>query len=381
VEQFQRVRKAFAALNPLVCFSMKANDNSAVLKTLMKQGAGFDIVSGGALVKTQKLKADPQKIVFASVVKTEDEIIAGLKAGVLFFTVESLPELENINRLAKKLGVRAAIALRINPDVKAVTHERIVTGTLDKKFGLDLTTAKDILLHQTPYTHVDINGIHMHIGSQITDVTPYVTALKRVIKFLDDLTRQDVYVKYLDLGGGFGINYDGSSVAPIETFAKALIPLLEETGLDIIVEPGRFICGNAGIFVTQTLYVKDNGVKKFLIVDSGMNDFPRPSLYDAYHEIIPVKKTSSTKRDTVDVVGPICESGDYFAKKRRMPVVKQGDLLALKGAGAYCAVMASNYNSRGRAPEVMVKGNRFHIVKKRETIQDLMKEESLPKFI
>jgi len=380
IEQFQRLKKAFTAVNPLICFALKANDDLAVIKTMLKQGAGCDIVSGGELHKALKIKADPKKIVFASVGKTDPEINAALKAGILFFNVESRPELERIDRLAKKAKKRAGVALRINPDIKAPTHDRIVTGTLEKKFGLDLATAKTVLRQRDRYPNVEISGIHMHIGSQITVVKPYVDALKRVIRFLDELTREKIYLQYFDMGGGFGIDYGDKQTVTIEQFAKAILPLLKETGLNIILEPGRFLTGNAGIFVIETLYIKDNGVKKFVIVDAGMNDFPRPSLYNAYHAIIPVKKTS-TQKDVFDVVGPICESGDFFAKDRRMPVVQPGDLLALKSAGAYCHVMASNYNVRGRAPEVMVRGNTFEIIRKRETINDLMRGEQIPEFL
>ncbi len=381
VEQFQKIKKAFAPVDPLICFAMKANDNLAVVKTLVDQGAGCDIVSGGELTKALKVKADPKKIVFASVGKTEEEIIAALNAGILLFNVESRPELDEINRLAKKLKKHACAALRVNPDVAAATHDRIMTGTLNKKFGLDLATARTILTNQSAWPNVEISGIHMHIGSQIKTVQPYVEAMERILQFLHDLKVAGVTLKYFDVGGGFGISYDENHPEHIEDFAKALIPLLKQTGLKIIMEPGRFISGNSGIFITKTLYIKDNGVKKFIIVDAGMNDLPRPSLYDAHHEIIPVKIDPAAKTDTFDVVGPICESGDFFAKKRMMPIVKNGDLLAIKSAGAYCYAMSSNYNVRPRAPEVMVKGNKFAVIKKRETIKDLMKGEKIPDFL
>lgn len=381
VEQFERIRKTFAPVDPLICFAMKANDNLAVVKTLVNQGAGCDIVSGGELIKALKAKADPKKIVFASVGKTEAEITDALNAGILLFNVESQPELDEINRLAKKLKKQAGVALRVNPDVEAATHDRITTGTLNKKFGLDLATAKAILMNQKAWPHVEISGIHMHIGSQIKTAAPYVEAMNRILAFLNELKTAGVTLKYFDMGGGFGISYDENHPEHIEDFAKALLPLLKQTGLKIIMEPGRFIAGNSGIFITETLYVKDNGVKKFIIVDAGMNDLPRPSLYDAHHEIIPVKNNPAAHTDTFDVVGPICESGDFFAKKRLMPLVKHGDLLAIKSAGAYCYVMGSNYNVRGRAPEVMVKGNKFSVIKKRETIKDLMKGETIPEFL
>lgn len=381
IEQFQRIQKAFQAVNPLICYAMKANDNLAVIKTLIDQGAGCDIVSGGELAKALKAKANSKKIVFASVGKTDEEITAALKAGILFFNVESLAELTTIDQLAKTLKKTARVALRINPDIHAPTHDRIVTGTLDKKFGIDLNTARSILQNRSRYAHTDICGIHMHIGSQIKTTAPYVHAVNRVAAFLKELANENIHLTYFNMGGGFGISYDEHHPEHIEEFAAALIPILKSMNLKIIMEPGRFLTGNAGIFITKTLYIKDNGVKKFIIVDAGMNDFPRPSLYDAHHEIIPVKQTDLAPADIFDIVGPICESGDFFAKARPMPAVQRGDLLAIKSAGAYCYAMASNYNVRGRAPEVMVKGNVYAVIKKRETIRDLMRGESIPDFL
>ncbi len=380
IDHFNKIKEAFKKIDPIICFAMKSNDNMAVVKALVDQGAGCDIVSGGELKKAIKVGADPKKIAFASTGKTEEEITDAIKAGILFFNVESLPELEEINRIAKKLKKKTQVALRINPDVKAATHDRITTGTLTKKFGIDLKTAHKVLKTQEKYPFVNINGIHMHIGSQITSSEPYIKALKKVIVFLDELTKDDIYLEYFDLGGGLGINYKDEKAQTAKEFAKDVMPLLEETGLKIIMEPGRFISGNAGIFVTKALYLKDNGVKKFFIVDAGMNDLMRPSLYDAYHEIVPVKKTRA-KKMKVDVVGPICESGDYFAKDRMLPKVDAGDLLAIMGTGAYGYVMASNYNVRPRPVEVMVKGNKFEVIKERETFKDLIKGEKIPAFL
>ncbi len=380
VDHFMKIKKAFAKIDPIVCFAMKANDNLAVIKTLVNQGAGFEIVSVGELKKARKAKADLKKIVFASVGKTEEEIIEAIRANILFFNVESLPELDEINRIAKKLNKNPRVALRINPDVAAATHAKITTGTLKNKFGIDLKTAHKILKSRKKYTHLKINGLHVHIGSQITTSMPFIAAIKKVLEFIDTLKKEDINLEYLDIGGGLGIIYKDEKPQTAQKFADALLPYLEKTGLKIVVEPGRFIAGNAGIFVNQVLYLKDNGVKKFLIVDGGMNDLMRPTLYDAYHEVVPLKKTR-TKKIKVDVVGPICESGDFFAKDRRLPVMKKGDLLAVMGAGAYGYVMASNYNVRGRPPEVMVKGNKFEIVKKRETFNDLIKGETIPNFL
>jgi len=380
VDHYLKIKKAFKKLDPIICFAMKANDNLAVIKTLVNQGAGFDIVSVGELKKARKAKADLSKIVFASVGKTEEEIVAAIEAGILFFNVESLPELDEINRIAKKLNRKPRVALRINPDVAAATHAKITTGTLKNKFGIDLTTARKIMKAQKKYPHIQFSGLHVHIGSQIITSAPFIAAIKKVIDFLDVLKKDGIQLEYLDIGGGLGVIYKDEKPQTAQKFSEAILPYLEKTGLKIVMEPGRFIAGNAGIFVNTVLYLKDNGFKKFLIVDGGMNDLMRPTLYDAYHEVVPVKKTQGRKIK-VDVVGPICESGDFFAKDRMLPVMKKGDLLAVMSTGAYGYVMASNYNVRGRPPEVMVKGNRFEVVKKRETFNDLLKGETIPEFL
>ncbi len=380
VSQFKALQKAFKPVDPLICFAMKSNDSLAVLKLLAGQGAGADIVSVGELKKALLAGIDPKKIVFASVGKTEYEIREALTAGILFFNVESVPELAEIDRIAGALKLKASVALRINPDVHAPTHEKIATGTLTKKFGLDLAAAHDILRRREQFPHVTINGLHIHIGSQIQSVGPYVTAVKKVLNFLNILTQEKIFVQYFDLGGGFGIPYKNERLDPLERFADRLIPLIEKIGLNLIMEPGRFISGNSGIFVTETLYIKDNGLKKFIIVDAGMNDLVRPAMYDAHHEIIPVEKTAA-QSGIYDVVGPICESADVFAKARRLPHVQNGDLLAIMSAGAYGYAMASNYNVRPRAVEVMVKGNQFSIIRERETFQDLIRGEKIPSFL
>ncbi|MFA5089069.1 MAG: diaminopimelate decarboxylase [Candidatus Omnitrophota bacterium] len=380
IDHFQKIEKAFSAVHPLICFAMKSNDSLAVLKALADQGAGFDIVSGGELKKAARVNADPKKIVFASVGKTEEEIILGIKTGILFFNVESLPELEEINRIARKIGKRARIALRINPDVNAVTHDLITTGTLKNKFGIDLATARRILKDPRKFSHTEITGLHIHIGSQIVSQSPFIHALKKVEGFIRDLRAEGVKLEYLDIGGGLGIIYKDEQPQTAQDFAQAVLPYLERIGLKVIMEPGRFIAGNAGIFVTKVLYLKDNGFKNFLIVDGGMNDLIRPLLYDAYHEIVPLKR-STAPQITVDVVGPICESGDFFAKNRRLPRMKRGDLVAIMSAGAYGHVMSSNYNARCRVPEILVKGNQFSIVKRRETFADLIRGESIPNFL
>jgi diaminopimelate decarboxylase len=380
VDHFTKIRQAFAPVSPLICFAMKANDNLAVLKTLLNEGAGFDIVSGGELGKALMIGAPPGKIVFASVGKTEGEITAALEAGVLFFNVESLPELEEIDRIAGKLKKRAPVALRVNPDVEAATHARITTGTLKNKFGIDLNAARRIMKNAMTYKNSDFVGLHCHIGSQIVTKAPFVKAIKRVIEFIGVLKKDGIELEYLDIGGGMGIIYKDEKPQTAAQFARAILPYLNKTRLKIVMEPGRFICGNAGIFVSRVLYLKDNGRKKFLIIDGGMNDLLRPSLYDAHHEIVPLKKTAA-RRQKMDVVGPICESGDTFARDRKLPSFKKGDLLAFMGAGAYGYVMASNYNVRGRPPEVIVKGRRWAVTKPRETFNDLIRGEIIPEFI
>lgn len=379
-DHFTKIQKAFAPVSPLICFAMKSNDNLAVLKTLANLGAGFDIVSGGELKKALRTGVDASKIVFASVGKTGEEITDAINAGILLFNVESLPELEEIHRIAQKMNKKPKVALRINPDVKALTHAKITTGTLKNKFGIDLQTARRILKAGAKYPNVKLSGLHIHIGSQITTRAPFIKALKKVLEFLDVLKKDRITLEYLDIGGGLGIIYKDEQPQTAQDFADAVLPYLRKTGLKIIMEPGRFIVGNAGILVTKVLYLKDNGFKKFLIVDAGMNDLIRPALYDAYHEIVPVIETGARKVK-MDIVGPICESADFFGKDRMFPVLKNGDLVAVMSAGAYGYVMSSNYNVRGRPAEVLVKEDKFEITKQRETFEDLMRGEVIPAFL
>ena len=378
-DHFLKIQKAFAELNPIICFAMKSNGNLTVIKSLVDLGAGIDIVSVGELKKALIAGADPKKIVFASVGKTEEEIAFAIKTGILLFNVESEPELAEINRIAIKLKQKVQAALRINPDVPAPTHEYTNTGSLKKKFGIDLSTTRQIFKAQQKYSHVRINGVHIHIGSQITTGAPFVGAIKKVISFIGELRADGVEIEYLDIGGGLGIIYKDENPQTAQQYADKVVPLLKKTGLKIIMEPGRFIVGNAGIFVTKVLYVKDNGVKKFVIVDGGMNDLIRPTLYDAYHEIVPVADKKAAKFKC-DVVGPICESGDFFAHDRMLPKVSKDDLLAVMSAGAYGYVMSSNYNVRGRVPEIMVRGDKFKVVKERESFEDLMQGEKVIKW-
>ena len=380
IDHFQKIREAFAPVKPLVCFSVKANSNLAILKTLVKKGAGLDIVSGGELFRALKAGCDPKKIVYASVGKTAAEIETAIKKGILFFNVESLPELENINRIAKRLGKITNAAIRINPDVEPKTHKFITTGKLTNKFGIDFDTAARIFSAQRSFLNVRICGMHIHIGSQITESAPFIAAITKVLIFIAKLKRQGVHLEYLNIGGGLGIVYDKETPQTAQEFAAKVLPLLKDTGLKVIMEPGRFIIGNASVLVTRVLYIKSTPLKRFVIVDAGMNDLIRPALYEAYHNITPLRAADDKHHFLADVVGPICESGDFLAKDRMMPQVKEGDYLAVMSAGAYGFSMSSNYNSRRRNAEVLVKGNKTYLIRKRETYEDLIRNEVIPKI-
>jgi diaminopimelate decarboxylase len=341
------------------------------------KGAGLDIVSGGELFRALKAGCAPGKIVYASVGKTTAEIEEAIRSGILFFNVESYPELENIQRIARKLKKPVKVALRINPDVEPKTHKYITTGKLTNKFGIDFKTAKEIILLARAFSYIKISGLHIHIGSQITLPDPYIAAIKKVTGFISDLKKEGIRLDYLNIGGGLGIIYDKETPQTAKKFAKKVLPLLKKTGLKIIMEPGRFIVGNSGILVIKVLYVKNTPKKKFIIVDSGMNDLIRPALYEAYHNILPLTESGKGKLEKVDVVGPICESGDFFAKDRLLPKVKEGEFLAVMSAGAYGFSMSSNYNSRCRVQEVMVSGKRVSVIRKRESYEDLIRNEKI----
>ncbi|MDD5097329.1 MAG: diaminopimelate decarboxylase [Candidatus Omnitrophica bacterium] len=375
-DHFIKLRNAFTALNPLICYSVKANSNLAILKALVNLGAGLDIVSGGELTRALKVGCSAKKIVYASVGKTDSEIARAISKGILFFNVESLPELININRIAQSLNKVTQVAIRINPDVEAKTHKFITTGKITNKFGIDLDSAYKILLMRGKFRYVRICGLHIHIGSQITQSEPFVAAIKKVSNFINKIKIKGVCLDYLNIGGGLGIIYDNENPQSAQIYANQITPLLKKTGLKIIMEPGRFIVGNAGILITKVLYIKKTPKKKFIIVDAGMNDLIRPALYGAYHKVIPLVKIAQTEK--ADVVGPICESGDFLAKARMIAKVKVGDYLAVMSAGAYGFSMSSNYNSRLRAAEVMVANNKVFVIRKREEAQDLMRNEIIP---
>ncbi len=382
IDHYLKLKAAFKPVNPLICYSVKANSNLAILKALVEKGSGLDIVSGGELYRALKAGCPAERIVYASVGKTDKEIEEAVSKGILFFNVESKSELQNINRIAGKLKKRANVAIRINPDVEPKTHKFITTGKLTNKFGIDLKSAYDMLLLSGHYPNLDISGLHIHIGSQITEGDSFVAAITKVINFIGELKKAGVKLKYLNIGGGLGIVYDGEKPQTADKYAKKVLPILKKTKLKIIMEPGRFIVGNAGILIAKVLYVKATPKKKFVIVDGGMNDLIRPSLYGAYHQINPlyVEDDKNIELEKVDVVGPICESGDFFAKERKIAKVIEGDYIAVMSAGAYGFSMSSNYNSRRKACEIMVKGDKVFEIRKRDSYEDLVRNEVVPHF-
>ncbi len=372
---------AFAGAPHIICFAVKANSNTAVLRLLGREGAGADIVSGGELFRALRAGIAPKKIVYAGVGKRRDEIEYALKMDILMFNVESGEELLAIDRAAGEMHTTARIALRVNPDIDPGTHEYISTGLRENKFGIPLERALEYYQTAKGLPHVEVVGIHQHIGSQITEVRPFVDAIKKIVGFIEEIRSAGIEIKYINIGGGLGITYKDETPPHPKELAKALHPILKQCRCTLVLEPGRAIVGNAGILVTRVLYHKDSGEKKFVIVDAGMNDLIRPSLYEAYHEIKPVIEPASAGGAAVDVVGPICESGDFLAKDREMPPVQQGELLAVMGAGAYGFSMSSNYNSRPRVAEVMVKGAEYFVVRERETYSELIRGEKVPRWL
>jgi len=376
VDHFNKIKKAFSELDPLICFSMKSNSNMSVCKALVNEGAGLDIVSGGELYKALKVGCPPENIVYASVGKKEEEIEAAIRKNILFFNVESVPELIMIDTVARRLKKKPNVALRLNPDVKADTHEYITTGTKEKKFGIDFKSAEDIFDNANKYSNVYLKGIHLHIGSQITETGPFVEAISRTLDFID---RSNIEIEWMNIGGGFGIVYGREKARTADEFAAAIVPLFKDKRYRLILEPGRFIAGNAGALVCRVLYVKATAAgKNFAIVDAGMSDLIRPSLYEAYHEVLPVVRLKS-KLLKYDVVGPICESGDYLALDREFPELVAEEYLAVMSAGAYGYVMSSNYNSRPRPAELMVVNGDVRVIRTPETYKDLLRGEKMIK--
>ncbi|MBN9029204.1 MAG: diaminopimelate decarboxylase [Rhizobiales bacterium 63-7] len=375
---------AFADVDSLVCYAMKANSNQAVLKTLARLGAGVDVVSEGELRRALAAGVPASRIMFSGVGKTPREMDAALEAGIYCFNVESEPELEVLNQRAVKAGKRAPVSFRINPDVDARTHAKISTGKKENKFGISWERARAVYAHAATLPGIEVTGIDMHIGSQITELQPFDDAF-RLLKDLVATLRADGHaIDHVDIGGGLGIPYkDDNSPPPLpDAYAETVKNQLRDLNCKLITEPGRLIVGNAGILVTEVIYVKDGGEKSFVIVDAAMNDLIRPTLYEAYHEIRPVVlSAASAPRIRADVVGPVCETGDYLALDREMAEPKPGELIAVGSAGAYGAVQAGTYNSRLLVPEVLVSGDRFHVVRPRETYEDLIGLDSIPAWL
>jgi diaminopimelate decarboxylase len=380
LRHFRAYRDAFDHLPHLICFALKANSNAAILRVIGENGGGADVVSGGEIFRALKAGIPPERIVYAGVGKTEAEIESALSSGILMFNVESGNELIEIDRIARAAKVKARIALRVNPDIDPGTHPYISTGLKKHKFGIPIEEALEYYKLAQGLKNVEVVGIHKHIGSQITKVSPFVDALKKILLLVDELDRLGIRISYLDIGGGLGITYKDEEPPVPKDLARSLIPLLRGRNLTVILEPGRSIVGNAGLLVSKVLYLKAKTDKTFVIVDAGMNDLMRPSLYDAYHHVQPVVKK---RRPTIlaDIVGPICESGDFLAREREMAEIRQGEYLAVMSAGAYGFSMSSGYNSRPRAAEVLVRGKDHSLIRKRETHRDLVRGEVLPDFL
>ncbi len=382
LDHYRKLKAAFAPVGALICFAMKANSNTAICRALAKAGAGFDVVSGGELTKILKIGVNPKRIVYASVGKTTGEIELAVKAGILFFNVESAQELEQIQLVCQRLRRSQMVSLRLNPDVDPHTHSFITTGHKASKFGMDLKTVQALLVRSPEFPNLIFGGLHIHIGSQILEAKPFQAAILKALVIIEQAKAQGIRIQYLNIGGGLGIVYHRETPQTAADYARQVLPLLKRRGLKIILEPGRFIVGNGGILLTRVLYLKKSHSKRFVIVDAGMNDLIRPSLYGAYHEILPATQNGFWRRkERYDVVGPVCESGDFFAKDRPLPILKPGDLLAVMGAGAYGFTMASNYNSRPRPAEVLVRGNRWYLIRERERYQDLVRTERIPTFL
>ena len=411
LDHYARMDSALASLDHLICYAVKANSNRAILKLLADAGAGFDIVSAGELFRVLTAGGDPAKCTFAGVGKSRDEIEYALEQGVYSFNVESESELELIDRVAAAKNLRAPIALRVNPDVDPHTHEYISTGSRENKFGIPLGDVSAIYERASKLANIDVVGVQMHIGSQVTEAAPFASAIEKVAPIVRDL-KSKYRIKFFSIGGGMGIIYrraleSGSgkwwhdrhgepSAFSIRDYAEAIVPPLRELSIRVLIEPGRFLVGNAGVLLTRVSYIKKSGAKKFAIADAGMNDLIRPALYQSYHEIVPCRASvsdanqnsititsmSKSKRamEKMDIVGPVCESGDFFALDREMPELDEGDLLAIMSAGAYGFVMASNYNSRPLPAEVLVRGKQFVLIRKRQTREDLVRGETNPRW-
>ena len=379
IRHFQAFDAAFSDLPHLVCYSAKANSSLAVLRTFINLGSGVDVVSGGELFRALRAGADPARIVYSGVGKREDEIKYALQEGILMFNVESHQEIHHINGIASTMETEAPISLRVNPDIDPQTHPYIATGMKEAKFGIAIDRALEWYREATALPHLTVRGVSCHIGSQLTEIGPFVQALKRVKELVIQLGDEGIAVEYVDLGGGLGITYHQEEPPHPQEYAHAIIAEAQDLPCTFIFEPGRVIVGNAGILVTRVLYTKE-GEKNFVVVDAGMNDLVRPTLYGSYQEIVSVNVKEGDEM-VADMVGPICESGDFLARDRLMPRFEPGDLVAVMSAGAYGFVMSSNYNSRPRVPEVLVKDDAFHLIREREQYADLIRGEHIPAFL
>lgn len=364
---------AFAGRDHLLCYAVKANPNLGVLNVFARLGSGFDIVSGGELARVIAAGGDPRKVVFSGVGKTAAEMRQALQAGILCFNVESAPELELLSRVAGEMGLTAPVSLRVNPDVDAKTHPYIATGLKENKFGVAYTDAPAVYRRARELPHLRIEGIDCHIGSQLTEVAPFIAALERVLALVDALARDGIAIHHIDLGGGLGIRYQDETPPPVAEYAQALLAALGQHSQKLLFEPGRLLTGNAGVLLSTVLYLKPGQDKNFAIVDAAMNDLMRPALYEAWHEVLPLRETAAGGQ-SYDIVGPVCESGDFLARDRQLSV-NPGDLIAIASAGAYGMSMSSNYNTRPRAAEIMVDGDRVHRIRDRETIAMLLANE------
>ncbi len=380
VRHFTVFDKAFHGIPHLVCYSAKANSNLALLRLFINLGGGVDVVSGGELYRALKGGADPQKIVFSGVGKRVDEIEYALKMGILMFNVESSQELQVINEVAGRIGKKANIAIRVNPDIDPKTHPYISTGLKQNKFGIDILRAPMAYRLASQLPNLKIVGIDCHIGSQLIEVEPIIEALRKLKQLVGNLRKEGMEIQYLDLGGGLGITYEDEEPPHPMEYASNIFEEIKGFGCTLILEPGRVIVGNAGILVSKVLYTKENEEKRFVIVDAGMNDLVRPSYYGSYHQILPVKE--ETREEIVaDVVGPVCESSDFLAKGRKMPKVNPGELIAVMSAGAYGFSMSTNYNSRPRVAEVIVRDDQMFVIRRRENYEDLIRGEEIPEFL
>ena len=382
LHEFTQLRDAFAALDPVICYSVKANSNLHILKALNEAGSSFDVVSGGELFRVLKAGADTTRVVFAGVGKTDDEIRLALEQNILMFNVESEAELKAISAVAAHMGRVAPVALRLNPDIDAKTHQKTTTGKKGNKFGMDIERHNELAAQVLVDPHLELRGIHMHLGSPILTTEPYELAAKKAVEVIAELRSKGHVIDWVNLGGGFGLSYRNDEAPDYATYAKVIVPHIQAAGCRLALEPGRSIIGNACVLISQVIYTKREGGKLFVIQDGAMNDLARPAMYDAFHRVWPVQSELPLPYDceaaeisgceVTDVVGPVCESSDYFAKNRALPPLKRGDYLSTFSAGAYGSSMSSNYNSRPRAAEVLVSGNEVKLIRKRETYDDLI---------